>query len=98
MDILEQYKQQRPEAFRGQKPAQMADAYRREYTGMIALIMRLSGGRIRDAKQANYFLFGLAAIIGSVALILFFRLLGVGTGPDTSRIVPIAGPGNELPR
>jgi len=98
MDLLEQYKQQNPEKFREQKPAQPADAYGREYSTLVALVMRLSGGRIKDAKQASYALLGVAMVIALVAGILFLRLLGVGTGPYVGKMVPIAGPGNEIPR
>lgn len=73
MDLLEQYKQQNPEAFREQKPVPITDAYGREYSGLVALVMRLSGGKIRDAKQANYILFGFIAITIIIALFLFFR-------------------------
>ncbi len=98
MDLLEQYKQQNPERFREQKSAPMTDAYGREYSMLVGFVIRLSGGKIRNAKQANYFLLGIAGIIAFISLILFLRLIGVGTGPDTSRVVPIAGPGNEIPR
>ena len=98
MDLLEQYKQQNPEKFREKKPAPMADPYGREYSTLVALVMRLSGGKIRDAKQASYALLGVVVIIAVISGILFLRLLGVGTGPDMSSAVPIAGPGNEIPR
>ena len=98
MDLLEQYKQQNPEKFREQRPAQMTDAYGREYSGINAFIIRLSGGKIRDAKQASYALLGVAAVIAAISGVLFLRLLGVGMGPDTTNVTPIAGPGNEVPR
>lgn len=69
MDLLEQYKQQNPEAFQKQKPPAMADAYGREYSGMIAFVLRLSGGRIRDARRAGYVLLVLA--VGAVAVTFF---------------------------
>ena len=71
MDLLEQYKQQNPEAFREKKPAPMADAYGREYSSMTAWVIRLSGGRIRGAKQASYALLGIAIIIGLITFVLF---------------------------
>ncbi|MFY9462855.1 MAG: hypothetical protein WAP52_01575 [Candidatus Sungiibacteriota bacterium] len=98
MDLLEQYKQQNPEKFREQKSMPMADAYGREYSPMVALVIRLSGGRIKDAKQASYTLLIVTAVIAAISGILFLRLFGIGTGPDTNKIIPIAGPGNETPR
>ncbi|MFY9462886.1 MAG: hypothetical protein WAP52_01735 [Candidatus Sungiibacteriota bacterium] len=72
MDLLEQSKQQNPEKFRDQKPAPIADEYGREYSKMIAFVMRLSGGRIRDARQASYVLLVVSAVIMVVSLVLFF--------------------------
>ena len=72
MDLLEQYKQQNPAAFREQKQVPAADEYGRAYTGMVAFVMRLSGGRIRDARQASYVLLVVSAVIMVVSLVLFF--------------------------
>lgn len=77
MDLLSQYKQEHPEAFRTEKRPQMADAYGREYTGMIALVMRMSDGRIKDARQASVALFVISAIIVASTLIIFFLPGGV---------------------
>jgi len=75
VDLLEQYKQQRPDAFQERKPAP-ADAHGREYGAMIRMAMRLSGGRIRDARQANYTLLVTAVVVGFVALLFFFGIPG----------------------
>ncbi len=99
MDLLEQYKQQYPEKFREQKPAPMTDEYGREYSTLVALVMRLSGGRIRDSKQASYALLGAAAIIAVISGILFLRLFSSGTGPNAGRITPpVTGSSNGIPR
>lgn len=54
----------------------MADAYGREYSGMVALAMRLSGGRIRDARQASYVLAVTAGVILLISLLFFFGVPG----------------------
>ena len=71
MDLLEQYKQQNPEAFQEKKQPRMSDEYGREYSGMVALVIRLSGGRIKDAWTANIALLVTCAIIVVSALIIF---------------------------
>ena len=76
MDLLSQYKQQHPEAFREQKQMPMADEYGREYSGMIAFVMRVSGGKIKDIKQAMYILLAVATIIGLLSFVLFAKQLG----------------------
>lgn len=75
MDLLSQYKQQNPEAFREQKPRQMTDAYGREQSGMIALVIRLSGDRIKDARQATITLGGIALFVLAVTVIIFWSAL-----------------------
>ena len=98
MDLLSQYNKDHPEALQEQKPAQMTDLYGREYSGLVAWVIRLSGGRIRDARQASYVLLTIVAVIVAISGVLFLRLLGVGTGPDTSSVIPIAGPSDISPR
>lgn len=71
MDILSQYKQDHPEAFQEKKPPRMTDDYGREYSGMVAFVIRLSGGRIRDVRQATFALVAASAIIAVSALIIF---------------------------
>lgn len=72
MDILSQYRQDHPEAFQEKKLLPMTDEYGRVYTGMIALVMRFSGGRIRDARQASVALLLISVIIAISALLIFF--------------------------
>ena len=50
MDILKQYNQQFPEA---NKPAPQWQPPE-EYGAIVRLAIKLSGGRIKDEKQANY--------------------------------------------
>ncbi|OGZ96199.1 MAG: hypothetical protein A3J10_02290 [Candidatus Sungbacteria bacterium RIFCSPLOWO2_02_FULL_54_10] len=101
MDLLEQYKQQRPEAFQEQKPAP-ADAYGREYGAMIRMAMRLSGGRIRTAKQADMALIAFASIALVISLFFFFRDSGPALPSEREllRDTPTSGsrPGAQLPR
>lgn len=72
MDLLSQYNKDHPETIQEQKRQPVTDEYGRTYTGMIAFVMRLSGGRIRDARQASYALLVASAIIVASALIIFF--------------------------
>ncbi len=88
MDLLEQYKQQNPEAFREKKPAPMADAYGREYSTLVAFVMRFSGGRIRDAKQASYVLLGIAGVIAVVSLLFFTGIPGTSAPTQLNTINP----------
>lgn len=76
MDLLDQYKQQRPEAFQEQKPPPAADPYGRELGTFVRLAMRLSGGHIHDARQANFALLTVAVIFCVIALLLFFGISG----------------------
>ena len=71
MDIFSQYKQQNPEAFQEKKQSQMSDEYGREYTGMAAWVIRLSGGRIRDARSASYALLVFVAFVLVVSIFLY---------------------------
>ena len=72
MDLLEQYKQQYPEKFREKKVPTMTDEYGRAYSGMVAFVIRISGGRIKDARQASVALLAVSAIIVVSALIISF--------------------------
>lgn len=79
MDILEQYKQQYPEADRASKPAPMANAYGREYSGMTPWVIGISGGRIRNARQASMTLLITSAVIAAGALTILFWSSGTQT-------------------
>ena len=68
MGLLENYKEQNPEAFREApkwRPPQ-------EYGFFIRMVMRMSGGRIRDVDRAAYVLAIAAAIILVTSLFFFF--------------------------
>ena len=91
MDLLSQYKQQHPEAFQEKKPARMTDEYGREYTGMVAFVIRLSGGRIRDARTASYALAIAVAIIVLVSLMIYF--MGSGGNIPSSPPTPFQSEG-----
>ena len=85
MDLLSQYKQDHPEAFQEKKAVPMADEYGRTYPAMVRLAMRLSGGRIRTAQQANYALLAAVVVIILVALLLFFGV--PGSAPTQPNII-----------
>ena len=86
MDLLSQYKQEHPE-FQEKKQAPMTDEYGRVYTGMIALVMRLSGGRVRDARTAGIILLIAGGIIFAVSLVIFFSAPG-GASKPTGESLP----------
>lgn len=75
MDILSQYKQDHPEAFR---PGPQWEPPK-EYGFFIRLAMRLSGGRIRDINQASYALTIAVAVVLLISLLLYFGIPGTGT-------------------
>jgi len=87
MDLLSQYKQDHPEALR---PTPQWEPPK-EYGFFIRLVMRLSGGRIREINQASYILLGAAALVLVVSIFLYFGL--PGTGPATTPLLREAHPG-----
>lgn len=87
MDLLSQYKQQNPEAFREQKSPSMTDMYGREYSGMVRLVMRLSGGRIQTLKRAHYVLVGMAALFVLMAVIILLIFNANNSGESSSKEV-----------
>jgi len=94
MDLLSQYKQQNSDAFQEQKKQrQMTDEYGREYSGMAALIIKLSGGMIKDAQQANYPLAIATAIIALLSLVIYFT--GSGGSNPSSPPTPFQLKGNN---
>ncbi len=88
MDLLEQYKQQHPEKFQEQKPAPMADPYGREYSTLVALVIRLSGGRIQNAKQASYALLAVAIVFVLASLLFFTGVPGTSAPTQPNTINP----------
>lgn len=90
MDLLEQYKQQNPQAFQEQKQSPPVDEYGREHGGMIRLAIRISGGRIQNTKQAHYVLLGVAVVAAATGIILFFA---ASFAPESAEIYsPVAEP------
>ncbi len=85
MDLLSQYKQDRPEALR---PTPQWEPPK-EFGFFIRLVMRLSGGRIREVNRASYVLLGIAIITVIVSAVLYFQS---GTPGPSGRIIPVAGP------
>ncbi|MEK7099415.1 MAG: hypothetical protein AAB916_02765 [Patescibacteria group bacterium] len=94
MDLLEQYKSDHPEAFR-EKPR---EAIAVDQPLLIRLVMQWSGGMVRDVRQAQYVLLGVAAVAVLAAAILFFNFLRGPRPPSPDKIVPIAGPAAEMRR
>ncbi len=80
MDILSQYNQQHPEASQEQKQTPMTDLYGRTYTGMTAFVIRMSGGRIRDARGASFALMG-----GIVVTLIITAVVFLLSGADNKQ-------------
>ncbi len=70
MDLLEQYKQQHPEAFR---PRENTGLGADEYGFLIKLAIRLPGGFVQNAKQASRVLLGAAGIALAITVLLLLR-------------------------
>lgn len=94
MDLLEQYKTDHPEAFRELPRQQVADGQ----SFLIRMVMTLSGGMVRDVRQAQYVLLGIAIICALVGAVLFFNLVRGPQPLSPDKIVPIAGPNAILPQ
>ena len=92
MDLLEQYKQQHPEAFTKKKSPQYSDQDA-EYSTLVRLAMRLSGGRIKNPHQANIALLIVACLSALLAFYLFF-----GPGSSSAPPPPAATTQEELPQ
>ncbi len=95
MDLLSQYKQEHPESFQEKKAAPTADEYGRAYTGMIAYVVRLSGGRFKDINQASYVLAIAVVAVLMVSALVYFGIPGFSSSPRA--FVP-KGYGDNLPR
>lgn len=83
MDLLSQYQQEHPEAFREQPKRQPSD----EYGFFIRLILRLSGGRVRDVKTVHKVLL-IAAIIIALASMSLWLFAGTRDGTNLRNIYP----------
>ena len=69
MSILEQYEKQFGTPVAPAPQNQPSN----EYGFLINLVMRLSGGRIKDAAQASYVLAGCAGLLFVIAIIMGVR-------------------------
>lgn len=69
MDILGQYEKQNPQ--QPQAPQHTYTNISRDSTPIISFVMRLSRGRIRDARQATIVLFAGATFLIGVSLYFF---------------------------
>lgn len=70
MDLLSQYKQDHPEAFRKAEAFQPSG----EYGSLVRFVMRASGGRIREARGASIVLLIAAAAMAALAISIFFLI------------------------
>lgn len=66
-----------------QKYKSEADFARPRESAMVKLVMKLSGGAIRDEKQANYVLMGIAVLF---FIATFFVISGTFGGPKGNTI------------
>ena len=83
MDILQQYNKQFPEA---NKPAPQWQPPE-EYGAIVRLAIKLSGGRIRDEKQANAVLVGAIIVMIIISLGILFSYGGSKkTLPDPTKV------------
>ena len=96
MDILSQYNKEHPEASQEQKQAPLSDSYGRAYTGMTAWLMRVSGGRIRDARTASVVLLGIAGCIIAIALVFYALGSSGGISQPTQDLISRPQPQESL--
>lgn len=82
MDILEQYEKENPQISSQPDQWDMSQEFQDE-SFLIQWVMRVSGGRIHDTKQAIYVLLGFAVI-----MILFSILLFFSTGSSSQQFLP----------
>ena len=76
MDILKQYEKENPDTVLQSSKWDISQEFQYE-SFLVRLVVRLSGGRIRDIKQANYVLLGFAVIAILISIFIFF---GIGSG------------------
>lgn len=92
MDILGEYEKQHPVA---QAPIrQTAFSPQSEYGFFIKLVMRLSGGKIENARQASMVLLGVAGAILLTSVFIFASASGLFSSGSSNLNVPVAGPGD----
>ncbi|MBI3442239.1 MAG: hypothetical protein HY007_00495 [Candidatus Sungbacteria bacterium] len=78
MDLLGEYEKQNPQPVRA---APQRRPYQ-EYGFFIRLVMRLSGGRIQNTRQASYILLAAAGIILLTAILVFLGAFGFSSSPS----------------
>lgn len=62
---------------------------------MVRLVMGLSGGVIKEQRQAEYVLFGFVIIAIIISLFLVLGALRSPSPPSSDKIIKIAGPQSE---
>ncbi|MEK7083143.1 MAG: hypothetical protein AAB972_03135 [Patescibacteria group bacterium] len=72
MDILKKYEEENPEI----SPQVPEWESFEEYRGLIRFVIRFSGGRIQDEKQANLVLVVVTILMVTLSLFFFLRLGG----------------------
>ena len=77
MDILSQYKQDNPDAFKEKLKWEPS----KEYGFFIRTVMRLSGGRIRDVNKAAFVLTIAGAAVFAVSIAIFVYNFSGSTAP-----------------
>ncbi len=92
MDILAEHDRQHPVS-----PAPVRHTGfqpQSEYGFFIRLVIRLSGGKIENGRQASIVLLVAAAAIFLISLFIFARAGGWFSSGSSNLRVPVAGPGD----
>lgn len=55
---------------------------------MVKLVIKLSGGLVKDSTQANYVLIGFAIVVFTISFFLFLGGGGTGGYPKDVKILP----------
>ena len=86
MDILGEYESQNLDA-----PTQTRRVSQ-EYGFFIRLVIKLSGGKIQNGRQASYVLLVAAAVVFLISLLLFLGIPDIGSTTKISVPVETKGP------
>ncbi len=81
MDLLQRYKEQHPGEFRKPQWETRSDSF------FIRLVIRLSGGIIRDTQQAIYVIVGVIIVI-AIAIIFFLYISHRATVDTQKNLIP----------
>jgi len=87
MDILQQYEKDLPQVSR-QVPQWESSG---EYGGLVRLVVRFSGGRIENERQANFVLIVTAVIIFGISLLIVFNPWGNTRPPPPGEMIYAPG-------